>query len=218
MSVRVVVADDQALFRDGLVALIGTSADIEVVGIARDGAEAVEVAVRLRPDLVLMDLRMPHTDGVTATRMLRDRLGSTARVLMLTTFEDDASIRRALDAGAVGYLLKDVSRERLIESIHAAARGEAPLSDRVGARIVSWLGTGSPADPLAALGLSPRERSVLESLCRGMSNKEIASALQVSEGTVKNHLTRVFEKLGVEDRTQAALRAVELGLAPPERT
>lgn len=217
MSVRVIVADDQALFRDGLVALIGTSADIEVVGIARDGAEAVEAAVRLRPDLVLMDLRMPRTDGVTATRMLAERLGSTTRVLMLTTFEDDASIRRALDAGAVGYLLKDVSRERLIESIHAAARGEAPLSDRVGARIVRWLGTGAPADPLAALGLSPRERSVLESLCRGLSNKEIASALQVSEGTVKNHLTRVFEKLGVEDRTQAALRAVELGLAPPER-
>ncbi|MCA9609390.1 MAG: response regulator transcription factor, partial [Myxococcales bacterium] len=162
------------------------------------------------PDVVLMDLRMPRVDGVRATRAIRDALGDRVRVLVLTTFDDDASILRALEAGAVGYLLKDVSRERLLEAIANAARGEAPLSDRVGARLLEWVGKGAPVDPLSALGLSARERDVLESLSGGHSNKEIAAALGVSEGTVKNHLTRVFEKLGVEDRTQAALRARDL--------
>lgn len=205
--VRVLVADDHALFREGLVALLGTADEVQVVAQAADGAEAVALAEAERPDVVLMDLRMAGMDGLTATRTLAVREGAP-RVLVLTTFDDDLSISRALDAGAVGYLLKDVSRVRLIDAILAAARGDAPFSDRVGARLVRWL-DGEPRD---GLGLSKREREVLEAVCKGLSNKEIASRLSLSEGTVKNHLTRVFEKLGVEDRTQAALKAVELGL------
>ncbi len=215
MTLRVLLADDQPLFREGLAALLRTCEGLELAGVAEDGDEAVALTARLRPDVVLMDLRMPRASGITATRRIREAHGADVRVLVLTTFEDDASIRRALDAGAVGYLLKDVTRARLIDAIFAAARGEAPLSDRVGAKLVRWVGGAGHEDPAAALGLSPREREVLECLCRGRSNKEIAAQLGLSDGTVKNHLTRVFEKLGVEDRTQAALRAVELGLVTP---
>lgn len=206
--VRVVVADDHALFREGLVALLGTADEIEVVGVASDGEGAIEICGRVDVDVVLMDLQMAKVDGITATARLQEAGCARPRVLVLTTFEDDRSIRRALEAGAVGYLLKDVSRGRLIEAIVAASRGEAPFSDRVGARLIRWL------DPTSAntLGLSKRENEVLEAVCEGMTNRQIAHHLGVSEGTVKNHLTRVFEKLEVEDRTQAAIRAFELGI------
>jgi DNA-binding NarL/FixJ family response regulator len=198
-----------------LRALLDTAPDLEVVGEASDGAEAIKLAERLDPDVVLMDLRMPGMDGVAATAALRAR-APRARVLVLTTFDDDVSVFQAIAAGACGYLLKDTPRANLFEGVRAAAAGHSPLEPSVASRLVAQVagmaarGTAS----LAALaGVSERELDVLRLLARGSSNKEIASALRITEGTVKNHLTSVFEKLGVTDRTQAALRARELGIS-----
>ncbi len=217
--IRVLVVDDQALFREGLCVLLGASPDVEVVGEAGDGAVAAERCVELKPDVVLMDLRMPGTDGVAGTRAIRAR-APASRVLVLTTFDDEESVFDAIAAGAVGYLLKDASSDELLGAIRAAARGHSPLTPAIAAKLVAKVAAISGESHAASarlMGISGREIEVLELLGGGASNKEIASALHITEGTVKNHLTHVFEKLGVTDRTQAALRAREAGLLPRKR-
>jgi DNA-binding NarL/FixJ family response regulator len=215
-KLRLVLADDQALFREGLRTLLRLIPDFEIVGEARDGREAIEQASRLRPDVVLMDLRMPGLGGVEATRAICDaKLGS--RVLVLSTFDDDVEISAALTAGAVGYLLKDVPSEKLAEAIRLAARGESALEPSVAAKVLRQFAQlqnrqqRRSAQPLTE-PLSSRELQVLEQLAVGKSNKEIASDLNIAEGTVKNHMSQVLAKLGVLDRTQAALRGRDLGL------
>jgi DNA-binding NarL/FixJ family response regulator len=215
MPVRVLIADDQVLFREGLRTLLSTRGDIDVVGEAGTGEEAVAMAARLSPDVVLMDLQMPVLDGVQATARLRQQQPDLP-VLVLTTFADDQNLFGALRAGAVGYLLKDVSLETLESAIRAAARGEAFLQSTVTGRVVAAFArmaesASGPADAMV-LPLSAREREILALVGRGASNKEIADRLCLAEGTVKNHVTNILAKLDVRDRTQAALRARQLGL------
>lgn len=213
--VRVVIADDQALFREGLRTLLSTRQEVEVVGEAGNGQEACAMVERLEPDVVLMDLRMPVMDGIQATARLRERRPSIP-VLVLTTFDDDASLFGALRAGAAGYLLKDVSSDTLVAAMTAATRGEAFLQSTVTGRIVAafarLMEAGGPPAEALVLPLSPREREILSLLGTGASNKEIADRLCLAEGTVKNHVTSVLTKLDVRDRTQAALRARQLGI------
>jgi DNA-binding NarL/FixJ family response regulator len=215
-GVSVLLVDDQALFREGLRTLLSVVPGIEVLGEAANGEAAVQQVRRLRPQVVLMDLRMPVLNGVEATRRLRAEAPET-RVIVLTTFDDDEDVFDALRAGAVGYLLKDATRDKLVEAIRSAARGESFLQPSVAAKVVaefSRLAPGRPAVAAAALvePLSDRELEVLRCLTQGMSNKEIAAALGIAEGTAKNHMTNILGKLGVLDRTQAALRARDLGL------
>ncbi|MEV0458136.1 response regulator transcription factor [Catellatospora methionotrophica] len=214
--VRVLLADDQALFREALAVLLGVRDDIVVVGEAGDGAQALDRAAALRPDVVLMDLRMPVLDGVAATRRMRAEHPGV-RVIALTTFDDDEDVFAALRAGALGYLLKDVSSARLVEAILAAARDEAVLQPSVAAKVVARFARlpaeQPPARPQPLLvPLSERELDVLRLLADGRSNREIAAALFLAEGTVKNHVSGVLAKLDARDRTQAALRARALGL------
>jgi DNA-binding NarL/FixJ family response regulator len=204
--IRVLLADDHGVIRDGLGRLISALEDIELAGVAVDGAEAVERVGELAPDVVLMDLDMPKLDGIQATRRIVAEHPGTA-VLVLTSFSDRPRILGALDAGACGYLLKDVSSEEVAEGIRAAARGEAPLDPRA-ARTV--LNARSDPDPLG--GFSPREREVLDLLVEGLPNKLIARRLEITEKTVKAHLTSIFREIGVTDRTQAALWAERHGL------
>jgi DNA-binding NarL/FixJ family response regulator len=210
-----VIADDQALFREGLRTLLSTRDDVEVVGEAANGEEAVSLVEHLQPDVVLMDLRMPVMDGIDATTRLRDRWPAIP-VLVLTTFDDDASLFGALRAGAAGYLLKDVSSETLMAALTAAARGEAFLQSTVTGRVVAafarLMESGGARAEALVLPLSPREREILSLLGTGASNKEIADRLCLAEGTVKNHVTNILTKLDVRDRTQAALRARQLGI------
>ncbi|MFB6841222.1 response regulator [Streptomyces sp. NPDC056361] len=202
-DVRVLVVDDQDLVREGIAALLGIQPGIDVVGSARDGAEAVEEAERCRPDVVLMDIRMPGTDGVAATALLRRRLPG-CRIVMLTTFDDDEYVGRALKAGAVGYLLKNLPAARLAEAVRLAHAGVAQFDQTV----LAALAAGGPGpDPL-----TPRETEVLRLISAGATNKEIAARLYLSEGTVKNHISRVLSRLGLRDRTQAALYARDNGL------
>jgi DNA-binding NarL/FixJ family response regulator len=212
--IRVVIADDQALFREGLRAVL-TANGVDVVGEARNGAEAVELAAQLRPDVVLMDLRMPVLDGVAATRRIQTA-ARPPRVIVLTTFDDDDSVFDAIRAGALGYLLKDTPSSKLLEAIELAARGESWLDPAIAAKLVSEFARTPPAtrrDVAADLGLSEREIAVLQRMARGAANKEIAAELHIAEGTVKNHVTSILDKLDVSDRTQAALKARSLGLA-----
>ncbi len=213
--VRVLLVDDQALFREALATLLAVRPEIDVVGEAGDGAAALERAAALRPDVVLMDLHMPVLDGIAATRRLRAEQPGV-RVLALTTFDDDEDVFAALRAGAVGYLLKDVASDRLVEALLAAARGESVLQPSVAARVVArfaQLPDDAPRRPQPlVVPLSERELEVLRLLADGGSNREIATGLFLAEGTVKNHVTNVLAKLGARDRTQAALRARELGL------
>jgi DNA-binding NarL/FixJ family response regulator len=215
MTIRVLLADDQALFREGLRTLLSTHADVEVVGEAANGEEAIAMLERSSADVVLMDLRMPVLDGIQATARMRDRWPAVP-VLVLTTFDDDASLFGALRAGAAGYLLKDVSSETLLSAITAAARGEAFLQSTVTGRVVAafarLMESGGPKAEALVLPLSPREREIVALLGTGASNKEIADRLCLAEGTVKNHVTNILSKLDVRDRTQAALRARQLGL------
>ncbi len=212
--VRVLLVDDQILFRAGLRTLLSAQPQIEVIGEAANGQEALQLAAQTRPDVVLMDLKMPVLDGVSTTRRLRIQLPA-CRIVALTTFEDDELVFEGLRAGAVGYLLKDSPVERLVEAILAAARGESLLQPSVASKVLaelSRLSSQPVADAGVLAGLSEREREVLRLIARGASNKEIAAALYLAEGTVKNHVTNILEKLQVSDRTQAALRARELGL------
>ena len=213
--VRVLVVDDQALFREALATLLGARPEVEVVGEAGDGHQALERAAALQPDVVLMDLHMPMLDGIAATRRLKVEQPGV-RVLALTTFDDDEDVFAALRAGALGYLLKDVSADRLVEAVLSAARGESVLQPSVAAKVVARFAQlddtprGRP-QPLV-VPLSDRELDVLRLLADGRSNREIAAALFLAEGTVKNHVTSVLGKLGARDRTQAALRARALDL------
>ena len=213
--IRVILADDQALFREGLRTLLSTRPEVEVIGEAANGQEAVALVGRLHPDVVLMDLQMPVLDGIRATAHIRQHW-PTIPILALTTFDDDTNLFGALRAGAAGYLLKDVSSETLISAITAAARGEAFLQSTVTGRVVAafarLMESGGPRAEALVLPLSPREREILTLLGTGASNKEIADRLCLAEGTVKNHVTNILTKLDVRDRTQAALRARQLGL------
>jgi len=212
--VRILLVDDQAMFREGLRTLLATQPDFEVVGEAANGEEALHLCRTCRPDVALMDLRMPVLDGVAATRRLR-ALHPAVRVIVLTTFDDDEDIFEGLRAGAVGYLLKDASSAKLFEAVRAAARGESFLQPSVAAKVVAEfarLAEHAPRAEAPVEALSERELGVLRLVAQGASNKEIASALFIAEGTVKNHLTNILSKLGARDRTQAALRARELGL------
>jgi DNA-binding NarL/FixJ family response regulator len=203
--IRVLLADDHGVIRDGLGRLIAALDDVELIAVAADGAEAVQRCAELAPDVVLMDLDMPVLDGIEATRRIV-AADAGAAVLVLTSFSDRPRIMGALEAGACGYLLKDVDAVAVADAIRAAARGEAPLDPRA-AR--TMLDARSAPDPLA--GLSEREREVLALLAEGLPNKLIARRLQISEKTVKSHLTRIFRELDVTDRTQAALWAERHG-------
>jgi len=213
--VRVLLVDDQRLMREGLRILLELEPDIEVVGEAEDGQAALEAYAVLRPDVVLMDIRMPGMDGVEATRRLRDRWPE-ARVIILTTFDDDAYVFEGLRAGALGYLLKDVSGAELAEAVRTVAAGGALIEPSVARKVVAEFARIAPPSHRAGEGLpeplSEREREVLRLLAQGLTNREIAARLFLAEGTVKNYVTAILQKLGVRDRTQAALRARELGL------
>jgi DNA-binding NarL/FixJ family response regulator len=211
--IRLLIADDHPVVRDGLRGMLAGEADFEVVGEAASGAEAVALTDRERPDVVLMDLQMPEMDGATATAEIATRFPAT-RVLVLTTFDADADILRAVEAGATGYLLKDTPRERLFPAIRAAARGETVLAPTVATRLVSQMrGRAAPTEALTS-----REVEVLELVARGSSNADIAAALFISEATVKTHLLHTFAKLGVDDRTAAVVAALERGIiALPRR-
>ena len=208
--IRIVIAEDHALVRSGLVDLLTAAGDIEVVGTASNGEEAIAAANQLAPDLVLMDLSMPVLDGIEATRRLAAAAGPS--VVMLTSFSDRERILRALDAGAVGYLLKDAEPDELIRGVRAAARGESPLDPKAASAVLSARAERRNG---GAEDLSPREREVLVLVAEGLPNKLIARRLDISEKTVKAHLTRVFQQIGVTDRTQAALWAERQGLTAP---
>lgn len=214
-AIRILLVDDQALFREGLRTLLSTQPDFNVVGEASNGEEALRVAASTSPLVVLMDLQMPVLDGVAATRRLRAERPE-CRVIVLTTFDHDEYVFEGLRAGAVGYLLKDAPSEKLFEAIRGAARGESFLQPSVAAKVVAEfarLADHAPPRPQPLVEpLSDRELEILRLVATGASNKEIASALTIAEGTVKNHLTNILGKLGVRDRTQAALKAKELGL------
>lgn len=216
MAIRVLLVDDQALFREGLETLLSVHKDIQIVGQASNGQEAVEVATKVHPEVVLMDVRMPILNGVRATRRLKKALPH-CRVIVLTTFDDDEYVFDALRAGAVGYLLKDVASAQLVEAIRAAARGESILEPSVAAKVITEFTRVSSMVPSTQMEqlvdpLSERELEILSLIARGASNKEIASQLYIAEGTVKNHVTHILGKLGVRDRTQAALKARKLSL------
>lgn len=214
-AIRILLVDDQRLMREGLRVLLELEEGLEVVGEAGDGKEALELYAALRPDVVLMDVRMPGMDGVEATRRLRERWPE-ARILILTTFDDDAYVFEGLRAGALGYLLKDVSGGDLAEAIRMVAAGGAPLAPSVARKVVAEFSRlappSRPPDEGLPEPLSEREKEVLRLLAQGLSNREIAERLVLAEGTVKNHVTTILQKLGVRDRTQAALRARQLGL------
>jgi DNA-binding NarL/FixJ family response regulator len=199
--IRVVLVDDHAVVRSGLAQLLGGADDIEVVGLAGEGAEALSVVRETRPDVAMMDLQMPGMDGVEATRrIVAEGLG--CEVVVLTSFSDSARIVAALDAGAMGYLLKDADPEDLLEGVRAVSRGESPLHPRVARQLLAARGAHEPG-----VQLTPREAQVLGLVRAGLANKQIARRLEISERTVKAHLTSVFQRIGVSDRTQAALWA-----------
>jgi DNA-binding NarL/FixJ family response regulator len=205
-TVRVLLADDHPVVRSGLAGLLAVEPDIEVVGEVGDGQAALAAAHELRPDLVLMDLRMPVLDGAAATARIVAELPGV-RVLVLTTYETDADILRAVEAGATGYLLKDTPREQLVAGVRAAARGESALSPSVASRLVQQM--RADTDRLTA-----RELEVLAGVARGLSNAAVGRELFIAEATVKTHLLRAFGKLGVDDRTAAVTVAMQRGLLP----
>jgi len=217
MTIRVLIADDQRVVRDGLAMLVGLIDDVEVIGTASDGTEAVELARIERPDVVLMDLRMPELDGAEATRLIRAGLPGT-QVLVLTTYADDQSLFPALQAGARGYLTKDASAEEIEHAIRAVAAGRTHLDPAVQQRLVAAVVETPPPLPRDAgnalpAGLTPREAEVLKLIAGGLSNAEIAAALVVSNATVKTHVNHILAKTGARDRAQAVRYAYQRGIA-----
>jgi DNA-binding NarL/FixJ family response regulator len=223
-TVRIVVADDHEVVRNGFTGLLGTQPDFQVVGAAADGAAAVSISRRVKPDVVLMDVRMPAMDGIEATRQLAHPGGP--KILILTTFDLDEYVYDALVAGASGFLLKDVTAERLFDAVRVIAAGDALLAPGVTRRLISEFAMLHRSDPnLAASSaptpstvlatLTPRETQVLRLVAEGLSNAEIATRLVVTEETVKTHVSRVLSKLGLRDRTQAVVTAYESGLVVP---
>jgi DNA-binding NarL/FixJ family response regulator len=203
--IRVLLAEDHAIVRSGLERLLGTTTDIEVVAGAADGEEAVGLAAEHRPDVVLMDLSMPNVDGIEATRRILEQ-NDEVQVVVLTSISDRGKIEAALDAGAIGYLLKDAEPDEVIRGIRAAARGESPIAAKAARTLLTARGQRPE------LQLSERELDVLRCVAEGLPNKVIARRLKISEKTVKAHLTRIYQQIGVTDRTQAALWAKERGL------
>lgn len=209
MSIRVLLVDDQSIIRDGLKALLELEPDLQIVGTAENGQVAVQQVAALQPDVVLMDIRMPVMDGVAATRAIMEQFPQT-KILMLTTFDEGADITAALQQGAIGYLLKDTPSEELARSIRAAHKGYAQLSPGILQKVVAQV--SSPPElpselPLRFAELTSREREVLKLIAHGANNREIAKALYISEGTVKNHVTNLLGRLDLRDRTQAAIFA-----------
>jgi DNA-binding NarL/FixJ family response regulator len=215
--VRLLIADDHALVREGFVMILGAVPGFEVVGVAEDGEQAVECAARLRPDVVLMDIEMPRLDGVAATRAIIGGMEAPPRVLVVSTWETDEYVFAALRAGASGFVLKDAPAEDLVRAIEVVASGEALLAPSVTRRLVeSFAARTAPAERPSTLDeLTPREAEVLELVARGLSNAEIAERLVVSHGTVKTHVARILMKLGLRDRVQAVVLAYETGLLRP---
>jgi DNA-binding NarL/FixJ family response regulator len=212
--IHILLVDDQALFREGLRTVLSVQPDFEVVGEASNGEEALRLAVQARPTVILMDVRMPVMDGVTATARIKSVLPDS-RVIVLTTFDDDEAIFDGLKAGAVGYLLKDVSSDKLNEAIRATARGDYFLLPSITAKVVaefSRLAKSAVTVNEAPNPLSAREIEIMRLVAEGLSNREIADRLVISEGTVKNHLTNILSKLGARDRMQATIKAKELGI------
>lgn len=219
-EIRVVLADDQQMVREGFAMVLDAQPDIRVVGQASDGAEAVECARRLRPDVVVMDIRMPRMDGVEATRILTaPGEAQRMRVLVLTTYEIDEYIYEALRAGASGFMLKDAALESFVEAVRVVAAGDALLAPSVTRRLLEEFASAGAAAraPDALAGLTDRESEVLGLVARGLSNHEIAESLVVSETTVKTHVSRVLGKLGLRDRVQAVVYAYENGVVQPGR-
>ena len=228
-TIGILVADDHEVVRAGFAALLATQPDFSVLGTARDGGEAVRACRELRPDVVLMDVRMPGTDGIEATRQLLGEAGDAAwvpRVLILTTFDLDEYVFDALRAGASGFLLKDATAERLFDAVRVVAAGEALLAPGVTRRLISEFarlqpqavtGPAAAGRPGALTALTPRETEVLRLVAEGLSNTEIAGRLVVTEETVKTHVSRILAKLGLRDRTQAVVVAYESGLIVPGR-
>lgn len=204
-KLSILIADDHPVVRDGLRGMLESQPDFEVVGEAADGAQAIKLVEELRPEIVLMDLRMPQVDGVTAIREIKNGQAET-QILVLTTYDSDADILPAIEAGATGYLLKDSSREELYGAIRATARGDTVLAPSVAARLVGQM--RAPAEER----LSSRELEVLQLVAEGASNKDIASRLHISQATVKSHLIHIFGKLGVSDRTAAVTVALQRGI------
>jgi DNA-binding NarL/FixJ family response regulator len=217
--VRIVVADDHEIVRTGFANLLATQPDFEVAGTAADGAAAIRLCHRVKPDVVLMDVRMPGVDGIEATRRLAEPGGP--RILILTTFDLDEYVYEALTAGASGFILKDTTAERLFDAVRVVAAGDALLAPGVTRRLISEFArlnqvpTATPAAPAALSGLTPRETQVLRLVAEGLSNAEIAGRLTVTEETVKTHVSRILGKLGLRDRTQAVVSAYESGLVVP---
>jgi DNA-binding NarL/FixJ family response regulator len=228
-EIGIVVADDHEVVRAGFAALLDTQPDFTVLGTASDGARAVLACQELKPDVVLMDVRMPGTDGIEATRQLVAGAGHVPRILILTTFDLDEYVFDALRAGASGFLLKDATAERLFEAVRVVAAGEALLAPAVTRRLISEFtrirpgtraagGAGpASAEPAAFASLTPRETEVLRLVAEGLSNPELAARLVVTEETVKTHVSRILAKLGLRDRTQAVVAAYESGLVVPAR-
>ncbi len=212
MTITVVVADDQAAVREGLVLLLDLLDDVTVVGAAPDGEEALRLVAAHRPDVVLMDLRMPRLDGVSATARIRAEHPDT-QVVVLTTYAEDADILAALGAGALGYLTKDAGRVQIAHAVRAAAAGQSVLDPQVQRRLLAAAAGGAAAGTAAPDGLTGREVEVLQLIAEGLANREIAGRLFVSEATVKSHINRVFAKTGVRDRAQAVQYAYRHGLA-----
>ncbi|MDK1474590.1 response regulator transcription factor [Streptomyces sp. 549] len=216
MTIRVIVADDQLVVRAGFAAVIGAEPDMTVVGEAGDGAAAVQLAEQTAPDVVVMDIRMPDMDGLTATRLLTAR-GEKPRVLVLTTFDLDAYVYEALRVGASGFLLKDAEPDDLLDAIRVVAEGDGVLAPGVTRRLIhSFAGGAPPVAPGGTLdGLTPREREVLQLIGTGLNNTEIGERLGVATGTVKSHVNALLGKLGLRDRVQATILAYDLGLVRP---
>ncbi len=210
--IRVLICDDQELVCEGLKGILSTDPELEVVGLANDGAEALDKIPACNPDLVLMDLKMPVMNGVEATRQIHEQYPQV-KVLVLTTYDADEWVFDAIRSGAHGYLLKDTSRDGLIRAIKETASGKTPVDPNVAGKLFTHVMQGTSAPDAAMAGmLNEREREVIGLLAKGLSNSEIAAHIYLSEGTVKNYVSSIFEKLGVDDRTQAAILAIRYGL------